>query len=68
LAVELGLRAMVASPVEVQAYFSRVDLDEATSTFGGAVRFHATESLALGLSAQASEDASSLGLGLRFGF
>jgi hypothetical protein len=68
LAVELGLRAMVASPVEIQAYFSRVDLYEATNTFGGAVRFHATESLALGLSAQVSEDASSLGLGVRFGF
>jgi hypothetical protein len=68
LAMEFGLRAMVASPVEIQAYFSRVDLYEATNTFGGAVRFHATESLALGLSAQVSEDASSLGLGVRFGF
>ncbi|MEY2745603.1 MAG: hypothetical protein RL112_645 [Planctomycetota bacterium] len=66
LALELGLRALVSSRFEAQASFARVELEEATSNFGGALRFHATDALSVGLSAQVSDDASSVGLGLRF--
>lgn len=68
LALELGLRALVASQVEVQASFARIDLDEATNTFGAALRFHATDTLSFALSAQDTEDASAFGVGVRFGF
>lgn len=68
LALTLGVRALVSTKVEFEASAARVDLGEATNTFGGAVRFHATDTFALALSAQASDDASALGLGVRFGF
>jgi len=68
LALELGVRALVASQLEFQASFARIDVYEATNTFGGTARFYVSDSISLGLSARASEDASALGLGVRFGF
>jgi opacity protein-like surface antigen len=68
LALELGVRALVASQLEFQASFARIDVYEATNVFGGTARFHVSDTISLALSAQASEDASALGLGVRFGF
>lgn len=68
--VGIGVRSFVGEKLELEASVNYVDLSDSgdDTTFGAGARWYFTENFALGIQAEAGDDATSYGIGLRWSF